>query len=55
MSTVQLTDPVINQGKNYVELDCSFVGIGNLTDTAPTAFGYSPILVTVTNNISASY
>lgn len=55
MNNVQLTDPVIDQSKTYVSLDCNFVAIANLVNTAPTAFGYSPILVTVNNNISTSY
>jgi hypothetical protein len=41
MSTVQLTDPVIDQSKNFVSLECNFVAIANTTDTV--TFGYSPI------------
>lgn len=53
MSTVQLTDPVISQGKNYVELDLNFTAIANLTDTV--TFGYSPIKTVVLNNVSTPY
>ena len=53
MSTVQLTDPTISQGKNYVELDLSFTAIANTTDTV--TFGYSPIKTVVTNNQSQAY
>jgi hypothetical protein len=53
MSTVQLRDPVINQGKNYVELDLNFQAVGNTTDQV--TFGYSPIKTVVTNNIATAY
>jgi len=52
-STTQLESPVINQGKNYVELDLNFTCIGNTTDTV--TFGYSPMKTVVTNNIAAAY
>jgi hypothetical protein len=53
MNTVQLTDPVINQGKNYVELDLGFTAVANTSNSV--TFGYSPIVCTVTNNISTAY
>ena len=53
MSTVQLQDPVVNQGKAYVELDLSFTAIANQTDTV--TFGYSPIKCVVTNGVQNAY
>lgn len=53
MSTVQLTDPVIDQSKNFVSLECKFVAIANQIDNVN--IGYSPLKTVVTNGISTPY
>ncbi len=53
MSTVQLTNPVIDQSKVFVSLTCDYVAIANTTDTV--TFGYSPLKCVVTNGVSSQY
>ena len=53
MSAGQLRNPIINQGKAYVSLDCDYTAIANTTDTV--TFGSSPIKCVVTNGVSAAY
>ena len=53
MSAVQLENPVINQGKAWVELDLDFTSVANTTDQVTG--GYSPLKTIVTNGISSQY
>lgn len=53
MSSVQLEDPVIDQGKAMIELGTKFTAIANTTDA--TGGGYSPIKTVTTNGVSTAY
>ena len=52
MSDVQFSNPKRSVGKDYVELTVDFDAQANLTDKIST--GYSPLKVTVTNNVAGS-
>ena len=52
MSDVQFTNPKRSVGKDYVELTVDFDAQANTTDKIST--GYSPLKVTVTNNVAGS-
>ena len=53
MSAIQLQNPVVNQGRNYVELDCDFTSVANLSDAVNA--GYSALKCTVVNGVTVAY
>ena len=53
MSKVQLMNPIIDQSKSYLEIDCNFEAVGNTVDAVDT--GYSPIKFIGSNGVSTAY
>ena len=53
MSAVQLMDPIIDTGKNYITLQAKYTAIANATDAKQG--GASPIQCLVRNGISTAY
>ena len=52
MTDVQFTDPKRVKGKDYLELEVAFKAEGDTTDAAS---GYSPIIATLVNGVSAAF